>query len=111
MADAEARFVVANHTLRVPTRGVEITEGPRRWLDSLSVGDGLFTLFICHTSASLTIQENADPKVRVDLLAALEALAPEAGHAEERSYAEQHQVDVDEREPLYSRSMRVLGNC
>jgi secondary thiamine-phosphate synthase enzyme len=37
----------------------------------------LLTVFVTHTSASLTIQENADPNVRVDLLDALERLVPE----------------------------------
>jgi secondary thiamine-phosphate synthase enzyme len=43
-------------------------------------------VFVCHTSASLTIQENADPNVRVDLMAALEEFAPVRrayAHAEE----------------------------
>ena len=43
-------------------------------------------MFVCHTSASLTIQENADPNVRRDLMTTLEALAPEDApytHAEE----------------------------
>jgi secondary thiamine-phosphate synthase enzyme len=43
-------------------------------------------VFVCHTSASLTIQENADPNVRRDLMTTLEALAPEDApytHAEE----------------------------
>ena len=47
---------------------------------------GLLTLFVSHTSASLTIQENADPNVRHDLITALEAFAPEDAnytHAEE----------------------------
>lgn len=41
------------------------------------VQDGLLTLLIQHTSASLTIQENADPDVQLDLTAALDRLAPE----------------------------------
>ena len=84
-----AKFVQANHTLRVPTRGkgfLDISEVLRRWLQTVAAKDGLLTVFVCHTSASLTIQENADPKVRVDLMAALEEFAPEHGsytHAEE----------------------------
>jgi secondary thiamine-phosphate synthase enzyme len=39
--------------------------------------EGLVTLFIRHTSASLTIQENADPSVLADLITALDRLAPE----------------------------------
>jgi secondary thiamine-phosphate synthase enzyme len=38
---------------------------------------GLLTVFVQHTSASLTIQENADPDVQADLLDALAGLAPE----------------------------------
>ena len=84
-----ADFVQASHILAVTTRGkgfVEITESLRRWLSAIAAEDGLLTAFIRHTSASLTVQENADPKVRVDLLAALDDLAPEHRaytHAEE----------------------------
>ena len=70
----------ANHMLRVSTRGkgfFDITEDLRRWLRGISARDGLLTVFVCHTSASLTIQENADPNVRRDLMTSLEALAPE----------------------------------
>jgi secondary thiamine-phosphate synthase enzyme len=79
----------ASHRLRVTTRGkgfTDITEDLRRWLHGISAKDGLLTVFVCHTSASLTIQENADPNVRRDLMTALEALAPEDApytHAEE----------------------------
>src|SRR5262249_43324712 len=41
------------------------------------VGDGVLLVYLRHTSASLTIQENADPDVQTDLLAALDRLAPE----------------------------------
>ena len=78
-ADVMADFFQATHTLTVPTRGkgfVEITASLRRWLESMRVEGGLLTVFVCHTSASLTIQENADPNVRVDLMAALEEFAP-----------------------------------
>jgi secondary thiamine-phosphate synthase enzyme len=57
-------------TLRVPTRGrglVEITEQVRAVLRDSGVAQGLVTLFVRHTSASLLIQENADPDVRMDL--------------------------------------------
>jgi len=75
-----AEMVQASHQLTVATRGkgfTEITGELARWLDSIAAEHGLLTVFVCHTSASLTVQENADPNVRVDLLAALEALAPE----------------------------------
>ena len=43
------------------------------------IADGLASVFCRHTSASLTIQENADPDVRTDLLTALDGLAPRHG--------------------------------
>ncbi len=45
-------------------------------LDEVGAGDGLLSLFMQHTSASLTIQENADPSVLADLADALSTLAP-----------------------------------
>jgi secondary thiamine-phosphate synthase enzyme len=42
-------------------------------------GDGLLLLFLRHTSASLTVQENADPDVQTDLVTALRRLAPQDG--------------------------------
>jgi secondary thiamine-phosphate synthase enzyme len=65
---------------------VDLTSAVFGWLRREKAGDGLLTLFVRHTSASLTIQENADPDVRTDLLDALDRLAPEDGpyrHADE----------------------------
>jgi secondary thiamine-phosphate synthase enzyme len=73
-------MVQASHVLAVPTRGkgfTELTRALAGWLDSIGADGGLLTVFVSHTSASLTIQENADPNVRRDLLDALEILAPE----------------------------------
>ena len=84
-----AEMVQASHELTVATGGkgfTEITGELARWLSTIAAEGGLLTVFMRHTSASLTIQENADPNVRVDLLDALEALAPEDGgyaHQEE----------------------------
>lgn len=67
-------------TLQVRTdrRGlVEITERVRRWLGDVDIGDGLLTLFVRHTSASLLIQENADPDVQRDLERFLARLVPD----------------------------------
>ena len=78
-----ADLVQASHMLRVATRGkgfTEITEDLRRWLGGIAAEDGLLTVFVCHTSASLVIQENSDPNVRRDLMTALEDLAPEGSH-------------------------------
>ena len=75
-----AEMVQASHELTVATGGksfTEITGELARWLSTIAAEDGLLTVFVRHTSASLTIQENADPNVRGDLLDALEALAPE----------------------------------
>jgi secondary thiamine-phosphate synthase enzyme len=57
-------------SLRVATRGkglFEITGEVEGWLAKQEVQTGLLTLFIRHTSASLTVQENADPDVIADL--------------------------------------------
>ena len=57
-------------TLRLDTPGrglLEITASVRAWVDRCAVADGLLTLFVRHTSASLLVQENADPDVRGDL--------------------------------------------
>jgi secondary thiamine-phosphate synthase enzyme len=58
------------HRLQVSTKGKglnEITGEIARWLEGTGVREGLLTVFVQHTSASLTIQENADPDVRHDL--------------------------------------------
>ena len=61
-----------------PGRGfVDLTAEIARFANDASARDGALTLFIRHTSASLTIQENADPTVLDDLMSALDRLAPE----------------------------------
>ncbi|NJL50613.1 MAG: YjbQ family protein [Blastochloris sp.] len=67
-------------TLEVATRGrglVEITGEVAAFVAESGLTAGLATVFCRHTSASLTIQENADPDVRTDLVTALDRLAPE----------------------------------
>jgi len=96
-----AEMVQASHRLTVETKGkgfTEITRELSRWLDGVAADNGLLTLFICHTSASLLVQENADLKVRRDLLNALEALAPEG-----RAYA--HQEEGPDDMPSHIKSM------
>ena len=70
--------------LVVETQGqglVEITEAVSRWVFGTGILHGLLTVFCRHTSASLLIQENADPDVRQDLMAAFDRLAPrDAGY-------------------------------
>jgi secondary thiamine-phosphate synthase enzyme len=67
-------------TLTVKTRGtglVEITPEVARVLGASRVVDGLVTIYCRHTSASLVIQENADPDVQRDLQAFFRRLVPE----------------------------------
>ncbi len=71
----------AAHTLQIETRGrglVEITPEVARWVAAQRLETGLLTLFCRHTSASLLIQENADPDVRRDLETFFAQIAPEA---------------------------------
>ena len=70
----------AQHTLHVSTSGkglVEITAEIVRWTVEQGIARGLLTVFCRHTSASLLIQENADPDVQADLKAFFERIAPE----------------------------------
>ena len=65
--------------LNVETHGqglYDITDVVHNWVQSTSMETGLLTMFIQHTSASLIIQENADPDVQLDLQAAMGRLAP-----------------------------------
>ena len=79
----------ASHRLTLATPGqglLPITDRVAGWVAEQGLQTGLLTVFICHTSASLLIQENADPAVRADLDAFFRRLAPESGayqHAEE----------------------------
>jgi secondary thiamine-phosphate synthase enzyme len=69
-----------SHELVVRTRGRglhEITDSVLEWLRRERVRQGLLTLHLRHTSASLLIQENADPDVRRDLDAFFERLVPD----------------------------------
>lgn len=68
------------HELAFSTRGrglLEITREVERWVEQNKFRDGLLTLHLRHTSASLLIQENADPDVRRDLEAFFQRLAPD----------------------------------
>jgi secondary thiamine-phosphate synthase enzyme len=70
---------VATARLNVATSGegfVDITREAARFLERIGARDGALFLFIRHTSASLVIQENADPDVQIDLVTALNRLAP-----------------------------------
>jgi secondary thiamine-phosphate synthase enzyme len=73
---------VTQHTyvVQISTRGKGLypfTREVAQWVTSLKIETGLLTVFVQHTSASLTIQENADPDVVRDLADYFERLAPE----------------------------------
>jgi secondary thiamine-phosphate synthase enzyme len=71
--------LIATATLSVETGGpgfTEITQEARRFIVDAGAQTGALLLFIRHTSASLVIQENADPNVQTDLVTALDRLAP-----------------------------------
>jgi secondary thiamine-phosphate synthase enzyme len=67
-------------TIETSGRGfVDLTGEVRKFVRDACAREGAVTLFIRHTSASLAIQENADPSVLDDLMTALDRLAPEDG--------------------------------
>jgi secondary thiamine-phosphate synthase enzyme len=89
----------ALHTLSIQTRGrglFEITPAIARWISEEAIGVGLLTAFCRHTSASLLIQENADPDVRLDIEAFFERVAPE----ERGRYAHEDEGPDDMPAPL-----------
>lgn len=92
---------IATAVLAVETTGegfFEITREVARFLEKLKAGNGVLMLFLRHTSASLVIQENADPDVRTDLVAALKRVAPaDAGWV--------HEVEGPDDMPAHIKSM------
>lgn len=71
---------LVQHQLTVISRGpglYELTDEVTQWLGQQAITNGLLTIFLPHTSASLLIQENADPDVRRDLEAFFKRLVPE----------------------------------
>jgi secondary thiamine-phosphate synthase enzyme len=75
-----AAQTIATATLRVDTPGAgfsEITADARAFIARAGARDGVLLVFLRHTSASLTIQENADPDVQTDLTTALRRVAPQ----------------------------------
>ena len=78
-SSVQANTIVSS-LLTVQTQGrgfTDLTSEAAKFVAEARARDGTLTLFIRHTSASLTIQENADPSVLVDLTTALSRLAPE----------------------------------
>ena len=88
------------HHLEVRTRGKGLypcTREVAQWVASTKAETGLLTLFIQHTSASLVIQENADPDVVVDLADFFERLAPE-------NYGYRHDTEGPDDMPAHIRA-------
>ena len=92
---------IAIAILTVETLGegfFEITRETARFLETIEASDGALLLFLRHTSASLVIQENADPDVQRDLLTALKRVAPaDAGWI--------HDVEGPDDMPAHIKSM------
>jgi secondary thiamine-phosphate synthase enzyme len=97
----ESAPIIVTATLAVETSGegfFEITSAVARFIKEIGAGDGVALLFIRHTSASLVIQENADPDVQTDLVTALRQLAPaDAGWV--------HTVEGSDDMPAHIKSM------
>ena len=86
---------------RIASRGpglYEFTGEVEAWVRRTGIRDGLVTLFCRHTSASLLIQENADPDVRTDLLRYFARIAPE----DPRAYV--HTIEGDDDMPAHLRA-------
>jgi secondary thiamine-phosphate synthase enzyme len=94
-------FVIHTYQLHVRTKGKGLypfTRDVTAWLRSTGVTAGLLTVFIQHTSASLVIQENADPDVVLDLRDFFERLVPE------RDPKYRHTTEGDDDMPAHIRS-------
>ena len=93
--------IIATATLLVDTSGrgfTEITQEATGFIVQLKAKHGALFLFMRHTSASLVIQENADPEVRTDLTRALDRLAPaDAGWI--------HQIEGPDDMPAHAKAM------
>lgn len=91
----------AQHEFSIATRGAglyDFTRDVQRWLREQKLQAGVLTLFCRHTSASLVIQENADPDVVHDLTAFFSKIAPE----DDRLY--RHTVEGSDDMPAHIRS-------
>lgn len=93
--------VIATAELTVDTPGegfIDITADARAFADKVNAQHGMLSLFLRHTSASLTIQENADPDVLRDLITALRHLAP-------RDFGWVHDAEGPDDMPAHVRTM------
>jgi len=91
----------AHHSLTIATGDrpfTNVTAAVLEWLATIEARDGLLTVFVSHTSASLTIQENADADVLLDLGDALDRLAP-------RGADYRHDIEGGDDMPAHIKSM------
>jgi secondary thiamine-phosphate synthase enzyme len=99
MSGAATRQALGRLTIETPGPGfTDMTAEVGRFVAESGIRDGLLTAFCRHTSASLTIQENADPDVRADLMTALDRLAP-------RDAPYMHGVEGPDDMPAHIRTM------
>jgi secondary thiamine-phosphate synthase enzyme len=92
---------IATAVLTVATSGerfFEITGDVAQFIAQIKARDGAVLLYLKHTSASLVIQENADPDVRTDLVTALDRLAP-------ANFGWVHDVEGPDDMPAHIKSM------
>jgi len=97
----------ALHEMRIPTRGrglYEVTDAVAAWVAQNEFRNGLVTLLLRHTSASLLIQENADPSVRSDLERFFARLVPDG----DPLYT--HTVEGDDDMPAHVRAALTAVN-
>jgi secondary thiamine-phosphate synthase enzyme len=98
-------MLMTSHRLKVSSHGkglYEITSQIAGWLAGANIRSGLLTVFVQHTSASLTIQENADPDVVHDLNTFFNRLVPE----DNRLY--RHTVEGPDDMPAHIRAALTL---
>jgi secondary thiamine-phosphate synthase enzyme len=98
-------------TVQTPGAGfVDVTAEIAKFVREARAREGGVTLFIRHTSASLTIQENADPSVLDDLMTALDRLAPEdAGWTHDTEGADDMPAHIKTMLTASSLHVPVLG--
>lgn len=103
---------VTSATLSIVTAGkgfTDITPDVARFVGESSASDGQVTAFIRHTSASLTIQENADPDVLADLATLLDRVAPEGGWRHEMEGADDMPAHIKSMLTATSLQIPVVG--
>jgi secondary thiamine-phosphate synthase enzyme len=96
----------AQQTLIVETAGkglVDVTRPIAAWLAEQGIATGLLTVWCRHTSASLTVQENADPAVRRDIARFFDALAPEDAPGDQGRF--EHADEGPDDMPAHLRAM------